>query len=222
MSQVLMQWYAARRLDAEALISLSRRRQWYADDPAGEGDKPAGSEKPADPGSGDKPAGGEAEVPDFVKDPAKAYAEIQKLRNESAAERTKRTNAERTLSELQQAAKDAEKQKLVEGKDFQKLYEEAEREKQEALQRAATTALENLRLKVGTAAGLPADLIERLRGASEDELKADAEKLKAFVADPKKPRTTSDMPGGDPAGETYEQRKARIYGQRGANPFGRK
>lgn len=40
---------------------------------------------------------------------------------------------------------------------------------------------ENLKLSIGTQAGLSADWIERLRGDTEEELKADAEKLSESV-----------------------------------------
>lgn len=45
---------------------------------------------------------------------------------------------------------------------------------------AESARVELLRFRVGTSYGLPAEAIERLKGADEDELKADAEKLSAL------------------------------------------
>ena len=71
---------------------------------------------------------------------------------------------------------------------------------------ARVTALEaeNLRWRTGTKLGLPADLIDRLRGDTEEEITADAESLLKFVAGrvppSNQPRERIGTPaGGDPA-----------------------
>jgi len=86
--------------------------------------------------------------------------------------------------------KAAEFDKLEESKktELQKLTEQltAETTKREAAE------LENLRLKVGAAKGLPVELIARLQGDTEEALTADADKLLALVvpAPPGVPRAS--------------------------------
>lgn len=53
---------------------------------------------------------------------------------------------------------------------------------------------ENTRLKVGLEKGLPADLIDRLRGDDETALLADADKLLAFI-----PTDAKQVPKADPS-----------------------
>lgn len=72
--------------------------------------------------------------------------------------------------------------------------------------RATELEAENLRYRIALEKGLPADLIDRLKGDSEDELKADADKLLALVAPadggtPRVPRPdpTQGGNGGVPA-----------------------
>jgi hypothetical protein len=73
-----------------------------------------------------------------------------------------------------------------------------------AEQRVADLEPENLRLRVALETGLPAELIDRLKGDNEDELKADAESLlKLVVPDGDPPaRTPRPVPsqGGDGGG----------------------
>ena len=73
-------------------------------------------------------------------------------------------------------------------------------------------------MTVATAAGLPVELAARLQGNTEDELKADAEALKALIPQTAKPlpggtrQTTTPVPDGLPAGETDAQRRKRLLG----------
>jgi hypothetical protein len=65
-------------------------------------------------------------------------------------------------------------------------------------------------------------LVERLKGATEAELRADAEALKAVIPAPastnKNTSTTVTAPAqGARTGETYEERRRRIYGGRRGN-----
>jgi hypothetical protein len=78
--------------------------------------------------------------------------------------------------------------------DTEKLAAELEEFKAEA----AKERLARLRLEVATAAELPVELAARLQGTSAEELKADAEALKALLPT----QTTTDAPKGprgDPA-----------------------
>lgn len=138
-------------------------------------------------------------------DPAE-FARVQaalKEANKEAADRRKKleayekAEADRKAAEMTEAEKTAAKLKEYEAD-------------------LAKTRRENLILKVAKAAGLPDELAERLQGATEEELKADAEKLKAFMpAAPEKPKLKIDPtnPGGAHLEETREQKKARLMGQ---------
>lgn len=72
---------------------------------------------------------------------------------------------------------------------------------------------ENLRIRVGAKHGLPEELIERLRGETEEEILADAEKLLAFVT-PRRPPTdkpTERLRGGTaPTAEPEETDVSKI------------
>lgn len=94
----------------------------------------------------------------------------------------------------QKTAKDKE---LAEQQKWQKLYEE--RETELAKERQA-----NARLRVATTKGLPAELIDRLQGGTEEELAADADKLLALIkpAEQQQQRQTPGVPpsrGSKPA-----------------------
>jgi hypothetical protein len=168
-------------------------------------DAPAQPEQPTN--EADKPADG---LPDWVRDPAKAYEEIQKLRKEAAASR-------KVATEREKAAADAEKTKLQEQGEFKKLYEEANAELQKLRDELKTSQVQALRQKVASELGIPPQLAERLKGDTEDEMRQDAETIKAAI--PQQPasgtqnrQTTTPVPGGRATGETDAQRRERLYG----------
>jgi hypothetical protein len=108
---------------------------------------------------------------------------------EKAREKIRKANAE--AKALRERAKAAE--------DKAKGAENAEK-------RAADLEAKLLRLQVGYKYGLPEDLVDRLRGDSEEALAADAEKLLDLVS----PRKTGSKPveklrpGGAPAQDDDE------------------
>lgn len=110
--------------------------------------------------------------------------------------------------------KAAEFDKLEESKktELQKLTEQltAETTKREAAE------LENLRLKVGAAKGLPVELIARLQGDTEEALTADADKLLALVApSPGVPRASSRQGAPEPSrtiGDSMNDKLRRAAG----------
>jgi hypothetical protein len=179
----------------------------------GEGEPPKGKE-------GEPAPGEQTEPPDWVKDPARAYAEIQKLRQSEAATRTKANDLEARLSKIESDKKAADEDELAKKGEWQKIAEQRAAEKAALEAKLAEQERAALRLKVGVAAGLPAALIERLQGTTEDELKADAETLKSLVPQgTPQPGTTTPIPGGKSGGLTYEERKRRHYGGSAGNPF---
>ncbi|MBA2504818.1 MAG: DUF4355 domain-containing protein [Thermoleophilaceae bacterium] len=70
--------------------------------------------------------------------------------------------------------------------DVEKLASERDRLQGE-MDRAAA---ENLRLRVATSKGLPADLVDRLRGSTQEEMEADADQLLELV------KPTPSLDGG--------------------------
>jgi hypothetical protein len=103
-------------------------------------------------------------------------------------ERRNRRAAERQLTQVQQQLKEIQ----------DASRSEAERALEDARREAAETAskplqLENTRLRVAIEKQLPADLIDRLRGDTPEELAADADKLLELV----KPKgSTAPFNGG--------------------------
>lgn len=91
----------------------------------------------------------------------------------------------------QQAAAEAQ---LKEQGKYKELLEQRERELAELKSR-------EVRSRVATAAGIPAELAERLRGATEAELAEDAKALKALLGTAAKPATPGIPPSGGTSGE---------------------
>lgn len=119
----------------------------------------------------------EPEEPESGFDPDKAREKIRKVNSENRNLRKRATDAEKQA----EAAKDAGT-------------------------RVTALEAENMRLKVAVKLGgqLPDDLIERLRGSSEEELLEDAEKLLGYF-EQRKPPTNQPREklrgGGDPTHE---------------------
>ncbi|MCC6614225.1 MAG: hypothetical protein IT320_12155 [Anaerolineae bacterium] len=165
------------------------------------------------------------ELPDWVKDPTKAYEEIQKLRTEAAERRTALKALEDAKAKREADEAKANEAKLKEQSEFKALAEtlQAERDKLKADIEALT--LNGLRAKIAAEFQLPPAFAERLKGATEEELKADAEALKAALpAQPQTPGrpggTTTPVPGGTPGKETDEQRRRRLLRGGGTQTFG--
>ena len=115
----------------------------------------------------EQPQAGEAETKTFDAD----Y--VSKLRAENAKWRT----------EAKANAGAAEKLRTIEQQNMSEL-DRAKSLLEQATKRASDLELDNLRKEVGLSKGLSKSMVDRLRGATEDELAADAdqllEELKAF------------------------------------------
>lgn len=95
---------------------------------------------------------------------------------------------------LKKANKEAEtlRLKLKEYEDSKKTEEQKLTEAKDAAERdAAEARREFLRLKVGTSKGLPAEVSERLRGETEEEMTEDADRLVALIK-PGSPKGSAD------------------------------
>lgn len=130
-----------------------------------------------DPASG----GGDPTKPDPVKpDPAKPDPQKPDPEPKTVPyDRFKEVNdakltAEAELQKIKDAQKAADEKKLQEENKWKELYETKDKE-------VKAKELENLRLRVATEKGVPVNLIDRLVGATKEELEADADKLLEFV-----------------------------------------
>lgn len=95
----------------------------------------------------------------------------------------------------QKAAQAAKEKELQEQQKWEQLYKERETE-------LAKERQVNARLRVATTKGLPAELIDRLQGGTEEELAADADKLLALITPAEQQRQTPGVPpsrGSKPA-----------------------
>lgn len=127
---------------------------------------------------------------------------------EAAAEPKPETKDEKRSEippEVEKALKKANKEaetlrlKLKEYEDAQKSEEQKLADAKAAAEKEAAEARRDyLRLKVGTAKGLPAEVAERLRGDNEDEMTEDADRLLAIL----KPHTPKGSADGGRTGAT--------------------
>ncbi len=110
--------------------------------------------------------------------------EIKDLRTENAKHRTATKKAEAEASLV------AEKQLLEDGK-AKEAYEKVRLEFDELTQSLKASEDARIKMQIATKFGLPAELIDRLKGDTSEELEADAEMLKALI-----PGTLAPPPSG--------------------------
>lgn len=195
----------------DGAVNLARRRAWFAPD---EAQQPGG-----DSSAAAQPDASAEQVPDWVKDPAKAYEEIRKLRASEAQARTSARELEKRLEAIEKARQAADEQTLVEQNRWKEIAEKRETELKQVQETLQESQQQALRTQIAVEFGLPAVLAARMQGATEEELRADAEQLKALIPQApgaQKPSTTTTaVPGGQPAKETDAQRRARLFGGSG-------
>lgn len=116
-----------------------------------------------------------------------------------------------------------EKFEAEEKKRLEAQLTEAERlakERDAALAEAATLKLEKQQRVIAERVGLPLSLADRIKGATPEEMEADAKQLAEAMPKPKIQPIGSTAPGeGQPAGETIEQRRARMRNGGGVDIF---
>lgn len=194
----------------DGAVNLARRRTWFAD----EAQQPG-----SDSSSAAQSDASTEQVPDWVKDPAKAYEEIRKLRASEAQTRTSARELEKRLEAIEKARQAADEQTLVQQNEWKTIAEK----RTEELAKQQSDHMKFVAKLIALEMGIPKESADefagRLKGATEDELRADAEKLKALIPQApgaQKPSTTTTaVPGGQPAKETDAQRRARLYGGSG-------
>ena len=201
-----------------------------------------------DNGAGD--TGAVAPTPDAEPEKGKPEPErsatfdreyVEKLRRENAERRTQVREMETKLAALDVERKSAEEKRLADQQEWQTLAEQRAAEIAKLTDQLKQKEVDVLRVRVAAAFGLnvPLDedgsetLADRLRGTTEDELRADAQKLakllpkpapQAEVATPtpetpaeQQPagaqpsnearRHTTAVPGGQPVGRTDADRR---------------
>ena len=128
---------------------------------------------------------------------------VPDFNGEFDAERAKRTignlrDSEKKLkaqvAELSAKAQELDKIKESEKTELQKLQEQYEAERTERVKFERQV----LRAKVALAKSLPAELVDRLQGETEEELNADADKLLTLVAPRNVPRAASSQGTSEP------------------------
>lgn len=144
---------------------------------------------------------------------------------EEPFDRERAMNTIHALREIEkkakQDAKELERFKADEQKRIDAQLSETDRLKKElerAAQKAQELELSMLRRDVVTETGLPAALADRLKGATKDEMLADAEALKKSLPQIKQPIQTIANPGNASLNETDAQMRERLFGPQG-NPF---
>lgn len=168
--------------------------------------------KPNEPVS---PSGGSV---DFSSQPKEVQELFEKLLEDKRQANKEAQETKKRLREIESAKEAAERQALEEQGQFKAAYEREKlaREKLEA--ETQTRLLGLMREKIGLQAGLPEALIPRLQGATEDEIRADAEALKAALPvssqAPKPSGTqtnTTAVPRGTPSAQSDDAIKAWLH-----------
>lgn len=81
---------------------------------------------------------------------------------------------ETQLKDIQDKQKADEEKRLKEQGDYKKLYEDLQAQ-------LSTEKVTNMKLKLASSKGLPVDLVNRIQGATEEEIGNDIESLLAFM-----------------------------------------
>lgn len=166
----------------------------------------------------------EASTPDAPQaepnPPSNDYETIRKLRAEAKSYRLQMEARDKEF----EALKAQVAQTLPNVSKLEQLLEQERQARTEAAAKAAAAERDALRIRVATDAGLPVALASKLSGDTEDELRADAETLKPFIATPptgpQRPGgSTTPVPGGQPQGETDEQKRSRLLRGNKAGTF---
>lgn len=126
---------------------------------------------------------------------------------------------DKAQADAAKAVADAEAKALAEQGNYKALYEKAEQDKKDALERATKLERAALQAQVAKAVGLPEALASRLVGDTEQDLEADAKAMLAALPKPAAPNINSGTGnGGAPvAGGLTDAQKAEwsaIYGVR--------
>lgn len=213
---------AARRLERDAVIDLSQRRLWYADEPS--------TAQPTPQAPAPEPEKASGAVDSGVEDKPKSFDEgyVKELRAENADWRKKTRDLEKRLKEIEDAQTQKHDAELKEQAKWQELAEKRESELKQLQADLATERLNGIRMRVGSELKLPPALVARLQGATEDEIRADAtalakelglDKPAETTQQARSQNTTTAAPGGQPVGRTDATRKGEYFGGANTSPI---
>lgn len=135
-----------------------------------------------------------------AKEPEAKAPETTPTPESKVIEEARKPDAVQNLIDREREARKEAEEKVTAAEAKVKEYEDANKSEQEklaeerdTLKREADEAkAESLRLRVASEKKLPAELVSRLRGSTEAELKADADELLKLV----KPADATDFDGG--------------------------
>lgn len=190
-------------------LSLLKRRTWYADadaDDSADDDAPEPTPKTGD---------SEKTFPESV---------VSDLRKENAKWRKQLRDLEAWKADQEASAKKASDAKLAEEGKYKDMVDARDKELADLKAQLAREAANNLRMKIGVELKVPAPLISRLQGDTEDALREDAQALieslglnqqpqtdeKPQQTPARRQQTTTTVPDGQPPQDSPEaRRKAR-------------
>lgn len=211
-------------------IDLSKRRAWF--------DETQPGTTPTEPPTAQPPAQADDDDFDLDKLPSSVQEYIKKLRGENADRRksakSEKQRADELAAELAKRDKDKEtaaEAELAAQKRFEELAQKKAQEAQEWKQKYEAELQSRVRERIAIQAGLPSFMADRLKGDTEEALKADAEQLAAFIVKPKdeqpqqpqqnqqqpasntgRPQqTTTAVPGGQPVTRTDGDRRSEYF-----------
>lgn len=234
-AEIVLEARMTARAMRDGQVDLRRRRAWF-DEEKGGGD-PAPTPAPKEP---DAPAPQEGDLPDWVRDPSRAYEEIKKLREEAASHRTASKSLEQRLGEIESVTARARERELAEQNKWKELAEERERKLAEVETTLKAQAAQTMRAQIALEYKLSPGIAKRLVGDTEEALRKDAEALIAELGLDKQqaetPASPSDkapaqaaqqparsqtaiVPDGQAVGETDEDRRRRYYGKTEDSPL---
>lgn len=97
-----------------------------------------------------------------------------------------------------------------------KTYAEFDKTKAELEAKVATYETNSVKMRVAHETGLPYEMVERLKGSNEEEIKKDAESLVKLIGNQNKvpPMANHDVkPGGDEKLEAYKKLAKSLKGE---------
>lgn len=145
-------------------------------------------------------------VTETVQEPPKVEASLEELQKRLA---NKQEEAER----LHKKVEKFEKEEAERLKAQMSELEKAQAERDEAKRLLGELQIEKQKRAIAEKIGLPLSFADRLKGATPEEMEADAKQLLEAMPKPKvQPIGTTAPAEGQAAGETLEQRRARIRG----------
>lgn len=148
------------------------------------------------------------------QDPAGSGAQAGSGDDRAAQLERELTELRSKLTAREQAEAEAQRKAAEEAGNFKKLYEDAQTQLKAAQDAQAAQAAKQQRLAAASAAGLDAELADRLVGDTPEALAADAKKLAARLA-PVAPSTGATNPGAARGAKTLEDRTNEAWAKRG-------